>query len=108
MEISDNGELIIIAPGVKTFGEDEQIDKLIRKFGYIGTETILEQMNDNDELKDNAGAVAHMVHGSSEGRFNITHCSWCLTKDEIESIGHECDDLDEVSECYNVNKMKDG
>ena len=59
-------------------------------------------------MKDNAGAVAHMAHGSSEGRFNITHCPGCLTKDEIESVGHKHDDLEEVSERYNVNKMKDG
>ena len=34
MAIADGGELIVLAPGVKTFGEDRQIDALIRKYGY--------------------------------------------------------------------------
>src|SRR5690606_23237960 len=33
MAIADGGELIILAPGVKQFGEDAAIDALIRKFG---------------------------------------------------------------------------
>ena len=37
MAIADGGHLIVLAPGVKTFGEDPEIDKLIRQFGYRTT-----------------------------------------------------------------------
>jgi len=36
MAIADGGELLILAPGVKTFGEDRTNDGLIRKYGYQG------------------------------------------------------------------------
>ena len=107
MAIAGNGKLITIALGSKTFGKDEQIDKLTRKFDHIGTETMLKQMNDNDELKENAGAVAHMVHGSSEGRLYTTHFPGHLTKDEVESVRYQHDDLQRVSEHHDVNKIKD-
>jgi hypothetical protein len=35
--IADKGELIVLAPGVKEFGEDPRIDELIRKHGYRTT-----------------------------------------------------------------------
>ncbi len=37
MAIADRGELIVVAPALKEFGEDKQIDVLIRKYGYVGT-----------------------------------------------------------------------
>ena len=37
MALADGAELIILAPGVKEFGEDKTIDALIRKYGYHGT-----------------------------------------------------------------------
>ncbi len=37
MALADDAELIVLAPGVKEFGEDAAIDKLIRKYGYVGT-----------------------------------------------------------------------
>ena len=60
------------------------IDELIRQVGYVGTPTIMKAMENNDELKSNLSAVAHLIHGSSEGRFSVTCCPGKLTKDEIE------------------------
>jgi nickel-dependent lactate racemase len=74
MAIADNGELIILAPGLKSFGEDKEIDRLIRKYGYKTTPEILKLLNENDELKNNLSAAAHLIHGSSENRFKITYC----------------------------------
>ena len=42
MALADDAELIILAPGVKEFGEDRAIDALIRKYGYRGTPATLE------------------------------------------------------------------
>lgn len=108
MCIADDGELIVLAPGVKSFGEDKEIDKLIRAYGYIGTPAILKAMKENQELKENLSAVAHLIHGSSEGRFSITYCPGHLTKEEVEGVGFKYDDLNRVEQEYNVSSLKDG
>lgn len=35
-------------------------------------------------LKSNLSAAAHLIHGSSEGRFTVTYCPGGLTREEIE------------------------
>jgi hypothetical protein len=72
--IDDGGELIVIAPGLKEFGEDKEIERLIRKFGYVTTPEVLQSVKENDELKNSLSAAAHLIHGSSENRFKITYC----------------------------------
>ena len=47
MAIADGGELIILAPGVRKFGEDDENDRLIRKYGYVGRENVLRLVDDN-------------------------------------------------------------
>ena len=41
MAIDDDGELIVLAPALIEFGEDIEIDRLIRKYGYFGTPATL-------------------------------------------------------------------
>lgn len=108
MAIADEGELIVLAPGVKQFGEDDQIDKLIRKHGYIGTPAVLKAMDESEELKESLSAVAHLIHGSSEGRFSITYCPGHLTKEETEGVGFNYGDLEEMQNLYDVGNLKDG
>ena len=112
MAIADGGELIVIAPALKEFGEDKEIDRLIRKYGYFGTPATLKATNENKELQDNLGAAAHLIHGSSEGRFSITYCPGKapgnLTKTEIESVGFNWDDIDAVKERYHFSSLKEG
>ena len=86
MAMADGGELIVLAPGLKEFGEDKGIDKLIRKYGYVGTPKVLQLVRDNEDLRNNLGAAAHLIHGSTEGRFTVTYCPGHLTKQEIESV----------------------
>ncbi|MCE5346643.1 MAG: lactate racemase domain-containing protein [Bacteroidales bacterium] len=108
MAMADNGELIILAPGLKEFGEDKEIDRLIRKYGYRGTPATLKSLNENEELGKNLSAAAHLIHGSSEGRFSITYCPGHLSKDEIESVNFKYDDLNEMLKRYKPEKLKDG
>lgn len=108
MAIADEGELIVLAPGVKKFGEDPGIDVLIRKYGYVGTPKIMQAMEENEDLKESLGTVAHLIHGSSEGRFSVTYCPGHLTKDEIESVGFKYASLDEMIKKYDINKLRDG
>ena len=108
MAIADDGELIVLAPGLREFGEDPDIDKLIRKYGYVTTPEVLKYVDDNDDLKNNLSAAAHLIHGSSEGRFKITYCPGHLTKEEIESVNFNYADLETMISKYNPDKLKDG
>lgn len=112
MAMADGGELIVLAPALKEFGEDQQIDLLIRKYGYFGTPATLKAVDENDDLKDNLGAAAHLIHGSSEERFSITYCPGNspgnLTQQEIESVGFNYADIDVMTAKYNPDKLKNG
>ena len=112
MAIEDGGELIVLAPALIEFGEDKEIDRLIRKYGYKGTPNTLKMCDENEELRNNLSAAAHLIHGSSEGRFSVTYCpgkgSENLTQAEIESVGFKYADIDEVIAKYDPAKMRDG
>ena len=110
LAIADGGDLIVLAPGVRKFGEDNAVDKLIRKYGYVGTPKIMEFLKDDDTgvLQENLGAVAHLIHGSTEGRFNVTYCPGHLTKEETEGVGFRYAPLDEMLQTYDPTKLSDG
>ena len=112
MALADGGELIVLAPALIEFGEDKEIDKLIRKYGYFGTPHTLKLVEENEDLKNNLSAAAHLIHGSSEGRFSITYCpgkgSDNLTQKEIESVGFKYADFDEMTAKYNPKTLKEG
>ena len=109
MAIADGGELIVLAPALKEFGEDKTIDGLIRKYGYKGTPHTLECTNANKDLQDNLGASAHLIHGSSEGRFSITYCPGDgVTREEIEGVGFNYCHYNEMAARYPVDRLKDG
>jgi nickel-dependent lactate racemase len=108
MAIADEGELVILAPGVMEFGEDKAIDRLIRKYGYVTTPEVLKYVAETDDLKNNLSAAAHLIHGSSEGRFKITYCPGHLTKEEIEDVNFKYAKLDRMISRYNPEKLKDG
>ncbi len=108
MAMADDGELIVLAPGLKEFGEDKEIDRLIRKYGYRGTPATLESLKKNEELRQNLSAAAHLIHGSSEGRFSVTYCPGHLTQEQIESVNFKYSDLNEALKKYNPEKLKDG
>ena len=109
MALADGAELIVLAPGLREFGEDPDIDALIRKYGYKGTPHTLEATRANRELQDNLSAPAHLIHGSSEGRFRITYCPGPgMTREEIEGVGFDYAPLDEMMERYDVPSLRDG
>ena len=109
MAIADDGELIVLAPALKEFGEDPTIDRLIRKYGYFGTPATLKAVEENEELRENLGAAAHLIHGSSEGRFSITYCPGPDTSlEEVESVGFKAVAYNEMIQKYNPETLKDG
>jgi len=108
MAMADGGELIVLAPGLKEFGEDKGIDKLIRKYGYVGTDRVLQLVRQNEDLRSSLGAAAHLIHGSTEGRFTVTYCPGSLTKQEIESVNFQYADLRTMAAKYDPVKLKNG
>ncbi|AQT68626.1 hypothetical protein STSP2_01794 [Anaerohalosphaera lusitana] len=108
MAMADGGELIVLAPGLREFGEDPQIDKLIRKYGYVGTDRVLELVDENADLRVNLSAAAHLMHGSSDGRFGVTYCPGKITQAEIESVNFEYADCGQMMAKYDPTKLKDG
>ena len=109
MAIADDGDLIVLAPGLQEFGEDPEIDRLIRKYGYKGTPNTLKMVEENEDLRNNLSAAAHLIHGSSEGRFTITYCPGDkITAEEVRSVGFEYGNIDEVMKKYDFANLKDG
>lgn len=110
MAMADDSELIILAPGVETFGEDKEIDRLIRKYGYRGRlRTLAEfEKKENEDLRENMGAAAHLIHGSSDGRFSITYCVKNITQEEIEGVGFQAASYDEMIRRYDPEKLQYG
>ncbi|MGA3372431.1 MAG: lactate racemase domain-containing protein [Terracidiphilus sp.] len=108
MALADGAELIILAPGVKEFGEDKGIDGLIRKFGYRGTESTLDAVASHADLANDLSAAAHLIHGSSEGRFKITWCPGQLNKAEVEGVGFNYGDLDSMLARYDPKRLRHG
>ena len=110
MAMADGGELIVLAPGVHQFGEDKKVDGLIRKYGYKGRLHTLEvfKREDAQDLRDNMGAAAHLIHGSSDGRFTIRYCVKNITREEIEGVGFLSGDYDEMVKKYDPEKLQYG
>ncbi len=108
MAMADGGELLVLAPGVREFGEDAEIDRLIRQHGYRGTEHTLAAIEQDPQLAGNLSAAAHLIHGSSEGRFGITYAPGHLTREEIEAVGYSYTELAPAMERYGPGKLRDG
>jgi nickel-dependent lactate racemase len=117
MAMADGGHLIVLAPGVRTFGENEEIDRLIRETGYIGTDRVVELVeggggdgaNRGDGvLSENLAAAAHLIHGSTEGRFSVTYCAGGLSRGEIEGANYQFGDVAALSERYLPSDRRSG
>ncbi len=108
MAIADGGQLLVLAPGVTRCGEDPQNDVLIRKYGYVGREKVLELFRDNEDLQANQSVPAHLIHGSSDNRFSITYATRHLTRDEVECVGFTYIPYDEAVKTYDPAVLKDG
>lgn len=108
MAIADGGELIVLAPGVRKFGEDDKNDQLIRKYGYVGRSKVLELIKEEEDLKANLSVAAHLIHGSSDNRFSITYATEKLSKEEVEAVNFKYMPLKDAIDRYSLYKLKEG
>jgi hypothetical protein len=100
LAVADGGEVIVIAPGLDRMGEDKRFDRLIRQFGYVGTERILELVDTHESLSSNLAVAAHLIHGSTEGRFKVTFATDTIDGEEIEKVNFNHMGLGEAQDCY--------
>lgn len=108
MAMADGGELLILAPGVCCFGEDPENDRIIRKYGYCGREKILRLLSKESDLQKSMGVAAHLIHGSSDGRFSVTYAVQNMSTQEIETVGYHGISYEDEAERYDVQTLKDG
>ncbi|WP_240491327.1 lactate racemase domain-containing protein [Pirellula sp. SH-Sr6A] len=108
MAMADEGELLIIAPGVERFGEQPEVDRLIRKYGYRPRLEILDLYKHNADMQDIGHGTAHLIHGTSDGRFTIRYAPGKLSRSEVEQVGYAFADIAEVTQRYDAGKMKEG
>ena len=106
--IADNGEIIIVASGLRTIGENDKFDYLIKKYGYVGTDQVVSLVKKNKELRDNLAVPAHLIHGSPEDRFEVTYVSDNISKELINKVGYNYLSLDELNEIYNIAELETG
>jgi nickel-dependent lactate racemase len=108
MALADGGQLIVLAPGVRQFGEDPEIDALIRRYGYFGTPRVLQLVEENADLRENLGVAAHLIHGSTEGRFTVTLCPGGLSPEQVRKAGFHYGHLADMLRRYEPDLLKDG
>lgn len=108
MAVSDGGEIVVLAPGVDVCGEDEENDRVIRKYGYCGRENVIALCKTEDDMKNNLSAAAHLIHGSADGRFTITHCDKILTAEEVKALKYNYVPYDEAVKKYDPEKLQPG
>ena len=109
MMIEDGGELLVIAPGLRGFGENEEVDGLLRKYGYRGTEYTMNLVQ-KGVFERTGMAPAHMIHSSSEGRFTITYAvdPEHISPKEMRQVGYEYMDVREALSRYPMDRLKEG
>jgi hypothetical protein len=68
----------------------------------------MESYRQNADMQDLAHATAHLIHGSSEGRFKITYAPGHLSKREIEGVNFGFLDINEARARYRPEECKQG
>jgi len=108
LAIADGGRLTVLGPAVEEFGEDKEIDKLIRKYGYRPKAEVMRLVEENDDLAANPSAAAHLIHGSSENRFEVVYAAGKLSDEEIRSVGYTPGNLDSLMQRYDIKTLENG
>ncbi|MFY8202029.1 MAG: D-mannonate epimerase, partial [Pirellula staleyi] len=108
MAIATGGKLVVIAPGVEKFGEHEDVDSLIRRYGYRTTPQVMDLVAKNPDLAANLSTAAHLIHGSTEERFEVEYCPGKLTREEIESVGYGYGESKTAIAEYRIDESQDG
>jgi nickel-dependent lactate racemase len=108
MVVADGGELVVIAPGIRQFGEDPENDALIRRVGYRSTEEMINLVDSDPSVAANLTAVSHIIVSSPEDRFRITYAPGKLSRNEVEAARFTYADPGELLERYDPEVLSEG
>ena len=106
--VAEDGEIIIIAPGVCVFGENDLADKAIRKYGYRPREEMLELYKSDPMLKENMSLAGHLIRSVPSLKTKITYCTNKLTREEIEHANFCYMTVEEALEAYPCENWETG
>ena len=109
MIVADGGELLLLAPGLATFGENPEADEMIRRYGYTDTETIM-KLYHKGAFEGRSMCAAHLLQGVTDGRFTITYATKPekVSRQEVESVGYQWADYREMCKRYDPSTLTDG
>lgn len=107
LAVKPGGEIIIIAPGVHTFGENDLADGIIRKYGYTPRDKMLELRKTEPTLRDNLSLAGHLIHGCPEG-IRVTYCTDKLSREEVEKANFGYMSVEEALAKYPCQNWKTG
>jgi hypothetical protein len=93
---------------VERFGEARDIDVQIRKHGYRGTEAIRSAVRSDPDLEGRLAAAAHLIHGSTEGRFRVVYCTEKLSRQDVEGVGFDWMPYAEALRVFRPETLKEG
>jgi len=108
LAVADGGHVVMIAPGLERLGEDPLFDRIIRKYGYVGTERITRLVETREDLRRNLAVAAHLIHGSTEGRFHVTVATDTVDRRVIQSVGFGHMSLEEARQRYRYQERTPG
>ena len=81
---------------------------MIRKYGYRSSSEVIDFVENNEDLRSNLGAAAHLIHGSPEGRFTVTYCPGHLSRQQIEDVGYQYADIGKMMDRYQPAGRSEG
>ena len=108
MALAPGASLLVLAPGVKCCGEDPQNDAIIRKYGYCGRQAVLSEVARGRELARHLSAAAHLIHGSSDGKFEITYATSKLSEMEVRAVHYRWMAYDKAARLYPPDQLREG
>jgi len=108
MAMADGGELLILGPGVERFGEDPTVDDIIRRYGYPGSDRLMEQFRTNRDMQENMGAVSHLIMSCPDGRFSVTYAVRDISEAQMRSVHFGAVSWAEASARYDRRKLAPG
>lgn len=106
--VEEDGEIIVIAPGVHTFGENDLADQAIRKYGYRPREEMLELYKTDPLLSSNMSLAGHLIRSVPSPKTKITYCTNKLTREEIEHANYCYMTVEEAMERYPCENWETG
>ena len=106
--VVEDGEIIVIAPGVHTFGENDLADQVIRKYGYRPREEMLELYKSDPVLSGNMSLAGHLIRSVPSTKTKITYCTNKLTRQEIEHANYSYMTVEEAMALYPCENWETG